>query len=341
VTVAAPGATGAPASIPVTLTVNPPPPPALGVSPASMTFTAAQGGTNPPAQNASVTNTGSGTLGVSVSDDAAWLSATPATATAPATISVAPDVTGLAAGTYTATVTVTATTAGATGSPKTIAVTLNVVPPGPSGLVGAWGFDETSGSTAADASGHGNSGTIASATHVTTGKFGGALSFNGTNAWVTIPDSSSLDLTGAMTLEAWVDPTALGAFWRTVMLKELSTTSLVYALYADNTKTKAAAFANNGSELGVNGTANTPLNAWTHLAATYDGTNLRLYVNGTLAATKAVSPPMVTSSGALRIGGNGVWGEYFAGLIDEARVYNRALSAAEIQADMTRPVSGG
>ena len=50
---------------------------------------------------------------------------------------------------------------------------------------------------------------------------------------------------------------------------------------------------------------------------------------------------MSASTGALRIGGNQIWPEWFSGLIDEVRVYNRALSAAEVAADMNRPVTGG
>ena len=61
------------------------------------------------------------------------------------------------------------------------------------------------------------------------------------------------------------------------------------------------------------------------MAATYDGTTLRLYVNGTLVSPAAVAGSIVTSTGALRIGGNAIWGEFFSGLIDEVRVYNRAL----------------
>jgi hypothetical protein len=80
------------------------------------------------------------------------------------------------------------------------------------------------------------------------------------------------------------------------------------------------------------------VNAWTYLAATYDGTTLRIYVNGSLAQSTNVPGTLVTSNGALRIGGNSVWGEYFRGLIDEVRVYNRALSVSEIQSDMSRPV---
>jgi hypothetical protein len=70
---------------------------------------------------------------------------------------------------------------------------------------------------------------------------------------------------------------------------------------------------------------------------TYDLTTIRLYVNGSLAASTATTGGVTTSTGPLRIGGNSVWGEYFAGLIDDVRVYNRALSAVEIGADMSRP----
>jgi len=66
----------------------------------------------------------------------------------------------------------------------------------------------------------------------------------------------------------------------------------------------------------------------------------QLFVNGTLAKSTAYSGSLTTSTGNLYIGGNTVWGEWFAGLIDEVRVYNKALTAAELQADVTRPVSG-
>ena len=77
------------------------------------------------------------------------------------------------------------------------------------GLVAAYGFDEGSGTTANDASGNGNRGSLVNVTRTSGGKFGGALSFNGSNSRVTIADAASLDLT-RMTLEAWIKPTALG-----------------------------------------------------------------------------------------------------------------------------------
>jgi hypothetical protein len=70
------------------------------------------------------------------------------------------------------------------------------------------------------------------------------------------------------------------------------------------------------------------------LATSYDGTTQRLYVNGVQVASRAQTGATKISASPLRIGGDSVWGEYFQGLIDEVRVYNRALSASEIQADM-------
>jgi hydrogenase maturation factor HypE len=94
-----------------------------------------------------------------------------------------------------------------------------------------------------------------------------------------------------------------------------------------------------GGDVDTRGTGALALNAWTHVAATYDGATLRLYVNGTQAASRSVSGSIATSSGPLRIGGNSVWGEWFQGRIDEVRVYDRALSGAEIQTDMNTAVS--
>ena len=73
---------------------------------------------------------------------------------------------------------------------------------------------------------------------------------------------------------------------------------------------------------------------------TWDGTTQRLFVNGTQVGTRALAGTLPNSTGALRFGGNNVWSEWFAGRLDEIRVYDRALTQAELQADMTKPVSG-
>ena len=82
-----------------------------------------------------------------------------------------------------------------------------------------------------------------------------------------------------------------------------------------------------------------PTGAWTHLATTYDGSALSLYLNGDQVASQPVTGAMLDTAGPLRIGGNAVWPEWFAGAIDELRVYDRALTAAELQIDMRTPVA--
>jgi uncharacterized repeat protein (TIGR01451 family) len=206
----------------------------------------------------------------------------------------------------------------------------------PNGLVAAYGFNEGSGVQTTDASGQGHTGTISSATWTAAGKFGSALSFNGTSAWVTVADAASLDLTTGLTIEAWINPTS-GTGWRSVILKE-GASALAYALYSNNNASRPAGYVHTNSDIAVNGIAAVPLSTWTHLALTYDGATMRMFVNGVQVSTKALTGSASVTSGALRIGGNSVWGEYFRGLIDEIRIYNRPLTGGEIQTDMATPL---
>ena len=147
------------------------------------------------------------------------------------------------------------------------------------------------GSTVTDASGNGNHGTIAGAQWTSSGQYGKALVFDGVNDWVTVADSPSLDLTTGMTLQAWVYPTALSGGsangWRTVILKQQST-QLAYALYANSNTNRPNGYVYTSSDQGVFGNAQLPLNTWRHLAVTYDGTALKLYVGGTLVGNRAL-----------------------------------------------------
>ncbi len=247
---------------------------------------------------------------------------------------------GLAAGTYYYLVTAQDAGGNVSAASNQASATASA---GNTGLVAAYGFNEGSGSTVADASGNGNTGTVANATWTTAGKYGDALSFNGTNSWVTVADSAALHLTTGMTLEAWVYPTAING-WECVLLKE-DTSDLTYALYGDNNgndtggpRRPVVSIKETGTTYWTPGSAQLALNTWAHLAATYDGSTLKMYVNGTLATSLAQSGSINVSSGVLRIGGDSLWGEYFNGLIDEVRVYNRALTQAQIQTDMNTPV---
>src|SRR5262249_21743979 len=94
-----------------------------------------------------------------------------------------------------------------------------------------------------------------------------------------------------------------------------------------------------GATIGSNNTVafgSTPLatDVWTHLAETFDGSVLRLYVNGALAGSVAQAGTLSTSIDPLQIGGDSIFGQQFAGVIDEVRVYNVALTPTQIQTDM-------
>ena len=209
----------------------------------------------------------------------------------------------------------------------------------PSGLVAAYGFDEGSGTTVSDASGNGNNGTITNATWSTSGKYGEALQFNGSSSLVTIPDAASLHLSTGMTLEAWVNPSTVNSAWRDVIYKGNDN------FYLEATSTNAskpdAGMIAGGSYADAIGTAALTASAWSFLTETYDGSTLRLYVNGTQVASTAHTGTIATSTNPLQIGGDSIYGQYFAGLIDNVRVYNVALTAAQIQTDQGTAITSG
>ena len=206
------------------------------------------------------------------------------------------------------------------------------------GLVAAYSFDQGSGSTVTDSSGNGNTGTISGATWTATGKYGGALVFNGTNARINVPNSASLQLSSGMTLEAWVNPSTVSSAWRDVIYKGNDN------YYLEGTSDHSGAPAGGGTFGSANAnafaTGALPANTWSYLALTYDGATLRLYVNGTQIATQTKTGAITSSTNQLQIGGDSIYGQYFKGMIDQVRIYNTALSASQVQTDMTTPVGG-
>ena len=230
---------------------------------------------------------------------------------------------------------VRATDASANLSPysNVATATTPVIPPG---LVAAYGFGEGTGTAVADTSGNGNMGTINGATWTPSGKFGSALTFNGLSARVVVNDSASLHLSTAMTLEAWVNPSTISSSWRDVIYKGND----IYYLEGSSTNGATPAMGGTFSPNPLYGTAPLATNNWNHLAATYDGATMRLYVNGVQVASRAQTGNILSSANPLEIGGDSIYGQYFAGMIDEVRIYNRALNAAEVLADMNTPVGG-
>jgi chitodextrinase len=203
------------------------------------------------------------------------------------------------------------------------------------GLVAAYSFDEGAGTTVVDSSGQGNNGAVTNEGWAA-GKFGNALVFNGTSSLVTIADKPSLDLTSGMTLEAWVNPSVGTSAWRDVIYKGDD------RYYLEGSSTNSSRPAGGGTwgttGVAISGTGALSVNTWSYLALTYDGANLRLYVNGTQVASQARTGNLAPSTNPLQIGGDSIYGQYFQGLIDEVRVYKVPLSVSQIQADMITPI---
>ena len=135
-----------------------------------------------------------------------------------------------------------------------------------------------------------------------------------------------------MTLSAWIRPAAIQSGWRTTSSAKPTPTSST----PGQRRTAAPIWRRHPRRQHPvpERSHGEPVNAWTYVAFTYDGANLRLFINGTQVATRAATGAIQTTNNPLWIGGNSPYGEYFRGLIDEVRVYNRALAQADVQADM-------
>lgn len=202
-------------------------------------------------------------------------------------------------------------------------------------LVGYWNFDEDSGDIASDISGNGNDGTI-SGVSLTSGITGNALSFTGEkNSYVEIPNSASIELRDAMTISAWINPDEVASYDR-IIAKPHTTFASPYNMYSlifDNAGHARFEGCIGEHKTEINGVSKIPLNEWTHIAATYDGLQLKLYVGGDLECVKDVTEEICTSDMPLYIGCNIFYSsENFNGAIDEVRIYNYALTEDEIKA---------
>ncbi|HEX9505091.1 MAG TPA: LamG-like jellyroll fold domain-containing protein, partial [Acidimicrobiia bacterium] len=199
---------------------------------------------------------------------------------------------------------------------------------------GFWRLGDPVGSTtAADASGNGLVGAVDPG--VTLGQPGAlsgdtAATFNGSGPAIAVAASPGLELTNAVSVEAWVRPTAAGqnggVFEKTVN----GWVNSQYMLFLEAGVAKFRVRTAGGALLPVNGPT-LALNTWTHLVGTFDGTTLRLYVNGALAASAAAQGPLAAGSGPAFMGRLGQSLYPFQGSLDEVAVFPAALSADRVR----------
>lgn len=206
-------------------------------------------------------------------------------------------------------------------------------------LVGYWKFDETSGTTAHDASVNGLNGTVNGATW-TTGKVNGALQFNGTSSYVDMGNPSQLQSTGSITWSAWVWATASPADDGQIIAKSDGAGGWEFKTSPDTgPQTFAVAvYGSSGAYAGRYSTTVRALNTWYHVAGVYNAASqtLNIYVNGVLnnGTLMGTVPSSRNITSANVNVGRRSGGYYFNGLVDDVRIYNRALTQPEIQALM-------
>jgi hypothetical protein len=205
-----------------------------------------------------------------------------------------------------------------------------------SGLVGYWKLDENTGTSAGDTSTGGNTGTITNGPTWTTGRIGSALSFDGTNDYVTMGDIAAAEGGNQVTAAAWIKQNG-STNERHVLDKGgctgSSTNSWELMVISGEPVFYIPAYGGSATGAGVNVSDN----AWHHLVGTYDGVTIRIYSDGSLVGTQAASVTLGSDTSAVEVGGNCNGGGscagscYWNGQIDEARVYDRALSDDEIR----------
>jgi Concanavalin A-like lectin/glucanases superfamily len=209
------------------------------------------------------------------------------------------------------------------------------------GLVLYYPFDT---SLTADASGSGNTGTAENSPTLTTGIINNAISLNGTNQLIDAGIPSSLDLhtANAFTLACWAYPTSIP--------NGVGIITKDYTIFGNGTVQYELGFSMDTGSTGLSipgvgfydGTwrfcyrssgANVPLNAWIHMVGTWDGTSLKLYINGSLDQTTtpgSALPTITTNHTFIGRRHDNTLVTFFPGLLDDARIYNRALTAADV-----------
>lgn len=210
-----------------------------------------------------------------------------------------------------------------------------------SDAIGMWSFDDVVGDTVKDSSGKGNHGKIIGGAEIVKGKIGNAIKLNGSNQCVEVPHSDTLDLTEQVTMMCWYYWEGAGDAWQTFFSKgPMSGTNENWALFIN---TGGAYFhfitTPNGARMNVDSPAGVvKKKEWQFVAGTYDGKNVRIYLDGKLIKEQPMSGKMTPNKSALRLGHREASSHWWMGMQDEMAVFKRALSEDEINAFMNEGI---
>lgn len=209
--------------------------------------------------------------------------------------------------------------------------TTSALPTG-EGLAGYWEFDEGSGTTIIDESGYGNNGQIKGGALWEAGVSGSGLKVNGSNQYAFVEDSPSLDLSEGITLAAWIRPEKTSAQY--IISKGNPGTDGYKLSLLSTGKVSLRINENTSTIYKINSRKLYPVDGnWMHIAGTFNGTLLKIFINGIEDKEIAFDSPtsIMTNSLPLVIGASANETNFFQGIIDDVRIYNYALSDSEIQ----------
>jgi hypothetical protein len=201
------------------------------------------------------------------------------------------------------------------------------------GLVAFYMFDGAAG----DSSTNRKDGTVHSVPFVADrfGVIAKAAYFNGTSGYIDAPSSGAIQPSGAISISAWIKPDSTGNV-NTILTKRFSTTAdpyHSYELYYDPVKGRwcfAISKGLPGTLKALPAKMSYPFGSWMFIAGTYDGSSMKLYINGDLDTSMAFTGSLGYGAVSLYMGWSGTTTDYFKGAIDDVTLYNRALTAVEI-----------
>jgi CSLREA domain-containing protein len=201
----------------------------------------------------------------------------------------------------------------------------------PSGMVSWW--DGSGASTTANDIADGNNGTLQNGAAFASGKVGQGFGFDGVDDQILVAHNANQNTGAQITLDAWIRPTAVAPLNSnpSIINKRTAANSEGYTFEVNNAGNGLyfEITTSNGVFSATAANALT-LNTWQHVAATFDGANLRIFLNGSQVASSAGTGTINAVTSDLVIGRNIALGTSFTGQIDEVELFNRALSQIEI-----------